>query len=158
MQPPTDCVICRGVEGDEELDRVEVWQEAGWRMSMARHGPTLGFSYLEPIRHIAYLADLDGEESASLGSVLGRASASLREATGAGLVYAYVFGGGVPHLHFHLAPNIPEGVLNTALIEGRIEERHLPSGATEIISLDHPDLPAEELATVIDRVREGLGA
>jgi len=153
MPPPAACVLCRVPEGDEELDVVEVWREAGWRMTMARHGATLGFSFLEPIRHIPYLADLDGEEAASFGAVIARASATLREATGAKLVYAYVFGGGVPHLHVHLAPNIPEGVLSTSLISGPVEERPLPSGATEIISLDHPDLPAEELTAVIERVR-----
>ena len=116
MPPPAACVLCRVPEGDEELDVVEVWREAGWRMTMARHGATLGFSFLEPIRHIPYLADLDGEEAASFGAVIARASATLREATGAKLVYAYVFGGGVPHLHVHLAPNMPEGVLSTSLI------------------------------------------
>lgn len=121
---------------------------------MSRRSPTLGFAYLEPLRHIPYLADLDGPEAATFGSALARASAVLRQATGARLVYAYVFGGGIPHLHVHLAPNTPEGVLNTALISGEIEERKLPSGATEIISKDHPDLPQDELAAVIERVRE----
>ncbi len=153
MRAAADCVICRGTDGDEELDRVEVWREAGWRLTMARRGSTLGFAYLEPIRHIPYLADLDGEEAASFGAVIARASATLREATGAKLVYAYVFGGGVPHLHVHLAPTVPEGVLSTSPISGPVEERPLPSGATEIISLDHPDLEAEELSAVIERVR-----
>ena len=121
---------------------------------MARRGSTLGFAYLEPIRHIPYLADLDGEEAATFGTVIARATATLREATGAKLVYAYLFGGGVPHLHVHLAPNIPEGVLSTSIISGPVEERPLPSGATEIISVDHPDLPAGELNAVIERVRE----
>lgn len=121
---------------------------------MSRRSPTLGFAYLEPLRHIPYLADLDGPEAATFASALARASAVLRQATGARLVYAYVFGGGIPHLHVHLAPNTPEGVLNTALISGEIEERKLPSGATEIISKDHPDLPQDELAAVIERVRE----
>jgi diadenosine tetraphosphate (Ap4A) HIT family hydrolase len=158
MQPPADCVICRGVDGDDELDRVEVWRDAGWRMTMARHGATFGFSFLEPIRHIPYLADLDGEEAASFGAVIARASATLREVTGAKLVYAYVFGGGVPHLHVHLAPTLPEGVLSTSLISGPVEERPLPSGATQIISVDHPDLPDRQVAAVIDRVRNLLSA
>ncbi len=152
-----DCVICRRTQGDNELDRVEVWRDAGWRLTMARRGSTLGFAYLEPIRHIPYLADLDGEEAASFGAVIARASATLREASGAKLVYAYLFGGGVPHLHVHLAPNIPEGVLSTSIISGPVEERPLPSGATEIVSVDHPDLPAEELNAVIERVRELVG-
>jgi hypothetical protein len=60
----------------------------------------------------------------------------------------------VPHLHVHLAPNEPDGVLNTMLISGPVETRRLPSGATEIISKEHPDLPEAEVAAVIERVRE----
>ena len=120
------------------------------------HGSILGFSYLEPIRHIPFLADLDGSEAATFGPAIARASAVLREATGARLVYAYVFGGGIPHLHVHLAPNEPEGVLNTALIGGRVAERKLPSGATEITSLDHPELPSDHIDAVIERVRSAM--
>jgi diadenosine tetraphosphate (Ap4A) HIT family hydrolase len=154
MTAPADCAICAGPSGDDELDRVEVWRDDHWRLSMSRHGPTLGFGYLEPLRHIPFLADLDGPEAATFGPAIARASSVLREASGAALVYAYVFGGGIPHVHVHLAPNIPEGVLNTALITGEIEERKLPSGAGEIISLDHPDLPEDEVAAVIERTRE----
>jgi diadenosine tetraphosphate (Ap4A) HIT family hydrolase len=149
-----DCAICRGPDGDPELDRIEVWRDAHWRLSMSRHTATLGFAYLEPLRHIPYLADLDGPEAATFGPVIARASAALREASGAALVYAYVLGGGIPHLHVHLAPNQPEGVLSTALISGEIEERKLPSGATEIISRDHPDLPPDEVEGVVQRARE----
>ena len=149
-----DCVLCRGEGGDAELDRVEVWRDSHWRLSMSRHGSTLGFAYLEPIRHIPYLADLDGPEAAAFGPTIARASAALREASGGSLVYAYLFGGGVPHLHVHLAPNTPEGVLNTVLITGEVVERKLPSGATEIISKDHPDLPDDTVTAVIERTRE----
>jgi diadenosine tetraphosphate (Ap4A) HIT family hydrolase len=150
----TDCALCRGPAGDEELDRTEVWRDEHWRLTMAVTGETLGFAYLEPIRHVPFLADLDGPEAATFGPAVARASAVLREATGARLVYAYVFGGGIPHLHVHLAPNLPEGVLNTALITGAVEERKLPSGASQVTSLDHPPLPEAEVAAVIGRVRE----
>ena len=154
MMTAPDCALCRREDGDEELGRVEVWRDAHWRLSMSRRGSTLGFAYLEPNRHIPYLADLDGPEAATFGPAIARASAALREASGARLVYAYLFGGGIPHLHVHLAPNVPEGVLTTTLISGEIEERKLLSGATEIISRDHPDLPDVAVAAVIDRVRE----
>lgn len=150
----TDCAICAGPDRDPELDRVEVWRDDQWRLSMSRHSPTLGFGYLEPIRHIPYLADLDGPEAATFGPAVARASAALREASGAALVYAYIFGGGIPHLHVHLAPNAPEGVLTTVLISGEVEERKLPSGATEVISRDHPDLPEAGIDAVIERARE----
>jgi diadenosine tetraphosphate (Ap4A) HIT family hydrolase len=152
----TDCMICRGPAGDAELDRVEVWRDEYWRLSMSRHGTTLGFAYLEPIRHIPYLADLDGAEAATFGPAIARASRVLREATDGALVYAYVFGGGIAHIHVHLGPNAPDGVLNTELISGRVEHRKLPSGATEMTSLDHPELPEEEVAAVIERVRAGM--
>jgi hypothetical protein len=45
-------------------------------------------------------------------------------------------------------------VLNTNIISGEVEERKLPSGASELISRDHPDLPEPELAAINDRVRE----
>jgi hypothetical protein len=73
-------------------------------------------------------------------------------------VYAYVFGGGIAHIHVHLAPNAPDGVLNTELISGRVEHRKLPNGATEMTSLDHPELPVHEVAAVIQRVRLGMVA
>lgn len=154
MTANPDCHLCRGAEGDPELDRVEVWRDDHWRLSMSRHTATRGFAYLEPIRHIPFLADLDGPEAATFGPAVARASAALREASGARLVYAYVFGGGIPHLHVHLAANEPEGVLNTAVITGEVEERKLPSGASEIISKDHPDLPDETVEAVIERTRE----
>jgi diadenosine tetraphosphate (Ap4A) HIT family hydrolase len=149
-----DCAICAGPERDPELDRVEVWRDDHWRLSLSRHTASRGFGYLEPIRHIPYLADLDGPEAATFGPAIARASAALREASGAPLVYAYVFGGGIPHLHVHLAPNTPEGVLNTNIVAGELRERKLPSGATEITSLDHPDLPESEIAALNERVRE----
>ena len=151
-----DCAICRGPAGDAELDRVEVWRDDHWRLSMSRAGSTLGFAYLEPIRHIPYLADLDGPEATTFGPAIARASRVLREATSGALVYAYVFGGGIPHLHVHLAPNAPDGVLSTELVSGRVEHRKLPSGATEMTSLDHPELPAKEITDVIERVRAGM--
>ena len=154
-QTQAGCAICPGPAGDDELDRAEVWRDAHWRLSMSVRGETLGFAYLEPIRHIPYLADLDGPEASTFGPAIARATAALREATGAPLVYAYVFGGGIPHLHVHLAPNQPEGVLNTAIITGEVEERKLPSGRDRDHQPDPSDpSPRLKWAAVIDRVRE----
>jgi diadenosine tetraphosphate (Ap4A) HIT family hydrolase len=150
------CMLCRVPEIDAQLDREEVWRNEHWRLSMARTGNTLGFAYLEPIRHVPYLADLEGKESVTFGPAIAKASRVLREATGGALVYAYVFGGGIAHVHVHLAPNAPEGILNTELITGRVEHRKLPSGATEMTSLDHPELPAEEILAVIEQVRQRM--
>ncbi len=36
------------------------------------------------------------------------------------LVYVYVFGGGAPHLHIHLAPHRPGDALNDRMIKGEV--------------------------------------
>jgi diadenosine tetraphosphate (Ap4A) HIT family hydrolase len=151
-----DCVICRGPDGDPELGREEVWRDDLWRLTMSVESEVLGFAYLEPLRHIPYITDLDGPEAATLGAVLASTTATLKQATGAELVYLYVFGGGIPHLHIHLAPHRAGDALNTQLIRGEVVEERLPSGAGRITSLEFPPLPEAELRAVADRVRDLL--
>jgi len=116
----------------------------------------LAFSYLEPKRHIPHLTDLDGEEARTFGEILARVSSVLKEETGAELVYVYIFGGGVPHLHIHLAPHHPNDALNTQIIRGDFSEEKLESGAVRYISKEFPSLPQEEQQTVADRIRQRL--
>jgi diadenosine tetraphosphate (Ap4A) HIT family hydrolase len=116
----------------------------------------LGFSYLEPKRHIPHITDLDGEEAQTLGQVLGRVTQALRDETGAQLVYIYVFGGGIPHLHFHLAPHRPNDPLNAQIIRGEVTMEQLPSGAGRSTSKDFPPLPEEEQLAVARRLQHRL--
>ena len=152
--PAPSCALCRGPDGDPELGRVEVWRDDLWRLTMSVESEVLGFAYLEPLRHIRYITELDGAEAASLGTVLARTTATLKAATGAELVYLYVFGGGIPHLHIHLAPHRAGDALNTQLIRGEVVEERLPSGAGRITSREFPALPEGELRAVADRVRD----
>lgn len=99
------CLLCRVADADALFDRRRVWEDAHWRLSVVLQGAVVGFAHLEPHRHIPYITDLDGPEAATLGPVLARATAALREASGADKVYVYVFGDRVPHLHFNLAPH-----------------------------------------------------
>jgi diadenosine tetraphosphate (Ap4A) HIT family hydrolase len=150
------CVICRGTDGDAELGRVLVWEDALWRLTTSVQAEVPGFSYLEPKRHIPHVTDLEGPEAATLGVVLGMVTRVLREETGTDLVYLYVFGGGVPHLHIHLAPHRDGDALNGQMIKGELVTKRLPSGAEEIISKDYPPLPEAELRRVAERVRDRL--
>jgi diadenosine tetraphosphate (Ap4A) HIT family hydrolase len=151
---PEDCTLCRGTDGDPELNRVEVWSDDLWRLStsVGPGDPTAGFSYLEPRRHIPHVEDLSGEEAATFGSVIARCCAALKQATDAERVYVYVFGGGIPHLHVHLAPHLPDDALNESILRGEFEEQPLPSGAVNYVSKDFPPLPDEHLRGVADRV------
>jgi diadenosine tetraphosphate (Ap4A) HIT family hydrolase len=83
-----------------------VWADEHWRLttSVGADDPIPGFSYLEPKRHIPDVTDLDGEEARTLGGVLARVTTALPDVTDSEVVYVYVFGEGIRHLHFHLAP------------------------------------------------------
>jgi diadenosine tetraphosphate (Ap4A) HIT family hydrolase len=148
-----DCVLCDGERAASELNRVVVWEDDVWRLSMSRRGFTTGFGYLEPKRHVPHITDLEGEEAATFGPVLARVASALKAAAGAELVYVYVFGGGIPHLHVHLGPHREGDALGSAIIRGEISYEPMPSGAHRIVSREFPELPAEEIDAVIERAR-----
>jgi diadenosine tetraphosphate (Ap4A) HIT family hydrolase len=157
MADETACPLCRGPAADAELDRVEVWSDPLWRLTVSLVAEVAGFAYLEPRRHIADLSQLDGAEAATLGPVLARCSRALKELANAELVYVYVFGGGIPHLHLHLAPHHRGDALNEQMIRGEVVERQLESGMVEYLSADFPPLPRAQLTAFAERVSERLG-
>ena len=139
--------------------RVEVWEDTYWRLTTSIAAEVAGFSYLEPKRHIADITHLDGEEARTFGETLARVTRILREETGSDLVYLYVFGDGVPHLHVHLAPhriNDPSDPLNDAMIRGETVEQKQPNGTTLIMSKEYPALPEAELRALAYRLRQRL--
>ncbi len=150
------CVICRGRLGDPELRRVQVWEDAAWRLTVASEGEIAGFAYLEPKRHIPHITDLDSVEARTFGAVLREVAQALKEATAADLVYVYVFGGGIPHLHVHLAPHTPGDCLSEQMIRGEVIETKLPSGALAYVSKDFPPLPKHLHEKVRARLTERL--
>ena len=125
---------------------------------MSIEGYTTGFAYLEPLRHIPHVEDLDGDEARTFGPTLARACAALKAATDAERVWIYVFGGGIPHLHVHLAPHHDGDALNSAIIRGEMDDLPLPSGAHRLVSRELPERPAAELRVVIERTRERLAS
>jgi diadenosine tetraphosphate (Ap4A) HIT family hydrolase len=156
MDSKSECVICRGVTGDAELQRIQVWEDSLWRLTVSLDAEILAFSYLEPKRHIPHITDLDGDEAQTFGEVLARVSRVLQEETGAELVYVYIFGGGVPHLHVHLAPHRSGDGLNTQIIRGEFTEEKLESGAVRYVSKEFPPLPQEEQRVVANRIQRRL--
>ncbi len=151
-----DCPICRGSAIDAEFDRIPVWEDALWRLTVSLSSEVPGFAYLEPKRHVPYVTDLDGAEAATFGAVLARSTRVLRDVTGAEIVYVYVFGDGIPHLHVHLAPHRKGDALNDQMIRGEIIEERLPSGATRFVSDAFPPLPHAVLQEVAEEVRQRM--
>lgn len=151
-----NCVLCSGRSADQELGRVEVWSDNFWRLTMALSSEVLGFAYLEPRRHIKSIADLEGREAQTFGVVMSRCCAALKEATGAEIVYVYIFGDGVPHLHVHLAPHMEGDGLNDQIIKGELIEETLSNGMTTFSSATYPPLPRVRLEAVADNVTKLL--
>ena len=154
-EPATQCPLCRGT-ADAEFDRILVWDDALWRLSVSLAAEVPGFAYLEPKRHVPHITDLSGDEAATFGATLAQCSRALREATGTEVVYVYIFGDGIPHLHVHLAPHRKGDALNDQMIRGEIVEEKLPSGATRFFSKEFPALPREQLVAVAERVRRKM--
>ncbi len=155
-EPTTECALCAGPAGDPGLDREEVWRDATWRLSMSTSGYTRGFAYLEPLRHVPHIEDLDGEEAATFGSTLARVASALKDAAAAERVYVYIFGGGIPHLHVHLGPHRDGDALSSAIVRGDFSYEPMPSGAQRIMSRDFPELPLAEIDAVIQQTRSLL--
>ena len=137
------CLLCDRPAADREFDRVEVWRDHLWRVTTSLVAPVPGFSYLEPLRHIPHITDLDSEEAATLGARLAWVTGVLREATAADLVYVNVFGERVAHLHFNLAPHRAGDALQ---------------GGRAMMAPDASPVPRPELQDVSERLRQALNA
>ena len=140
------------------MSRIQVWEDRLWRVTTSVAGEVLGFSFLEPKRHIPGVTELDGEEARTFGETLARVTRVLKEVAGAELVYVYVFGGGIPHLHVHLAPHRTGDALNEQMIRGEVGEVKLPSGATVFVSKDYPQIPQEQHRRLAEDVRSRLAS
>jgi diadenosine tetraphosphate (Ap4A) HIT family hydrolase len=151
-----DCILCRGPSADAELERVEVWRDGLWRLTVSLAAEVHGFAYLEPLRHVAFIHELDGEEARTFGAAIAKCARALKEAAQADVVYVYIFGDGVPHLHVHLAPHRAGDALSARMIRGEIVEEKLPSGVTRFFSREFPALPREALIETAERVRRQL--
>lgn len=153
----SDCALCAGEAMDGALMRTEVWSDDLWRLTTASVTEVAGFSYLEPRRHIADITELDWPEAESFGKAIAAASTAIKEATGAELVYVYIFGDTVPHLHVHLAPHRPFGSpLVTEMIKGARHRILLPDG-TEVWASDRYLLVTPDITrAAIEGIRNRL--
>lgn len=152
------CILCQEAAGDEQLERSEVWSNALWRLTVARLAEVPGFAYLEPKRHIPSLAQLDGAEAQTLGSVLAQVTHALQAETGCERVYVYIFGDSVPHLHLHLAPHRSGDALNDQMVKGAVIVEKLDNGTERVLSKDYPLVPEAQQLAVMQHLRQRLAA
>lgn len=142
---------------DGALMRSEVWSDDLWRLTASEASEVAGFSYLEPRRHIGDITELNGDEAETFGSTIAAASKAIKDSTGADLVYVYVFGDGVPHLHVHLAPHRTVGSpLVSEMIKGAKHKAHLASGEEVWVSDRYPLVDSDLMQAAIDGIRRRL--
>lgn len=104
------CFLCRKHEGQEAAPPGGyIYEDACWMVCHApgRLGP-LGTLFIESRRHFLDYSEMIGEEAVSLGGVLQRVFAALREQTGAERIYQVVLMEGVPHYHAWIVPRRKE--------------------------------------------------
>lgn len=111
-----ECDICTR-EADKYMKRVEVWSNETWRLTTTTFKKVQGLCYLEPKRHIEYITDLDGQEALEFGIVLAKVTNILKNFFKASLIYVYIFGGHIPHLHVHLAPHTENDIFFDNLVK-----------------------------------------
>ncbi len=116
-----DCQICSGA-ADAAFTRRELWSNDLWRVTMHAARSLGGFCYIEPRRHIPSITDLSGDEAATFGPVIAAVTAALKAATKAHLIYVYIFGDHIAHLHVHLAPHNAQDRYCGEIIHGDVDE------------------------------------
>ena len=130
-----ECSICNG-KADALFKRIEVWSNRRWRLTTTTYRAVKGLCYLEPVRHIRYITEIDGQEASEFGPVLSSATRALKAATGAELIYVYIYGDHIPHLHVNLAPHRQGDVFFDDLVKEGIElsEEVMPSDEVAAVS------------------------
>ncbi|MEW5938366.1 MAG: hypothetical protein AB1750_01780 [Chloroflexota bacterium] len=138
-----DCFICRKHNGLEPAPPGGyIYEDAYW---MACHAPgklgPLGTLFVESRRHFLDYAEMTVEEAASLGQVLKKVYAALREHTEAERIYQLATMEGQPHYHCWIVPRRKE-----------ISERGLKFLARDDACSD------EEAASLAGKLREAMKA
>jgi len=101
-----NCFICRKHKGQEAAPPGGyIYEDEHWMVCHApgKLGP-LGTLFIESKRHFLDYADMNDDESTSLGVVMRKIYNALRLHTDAERIYQYTSIEGVPHFHSWLVP------------------------------------------------------
>jgi diadenosine tetraphosphate (Ap4A) HIT family hydrolase len=107
----TGCPICEKHRGKGPLVGEVLYEDD---LLVASHAPRidgrdayLGYVFVETRRHVRGLAELTDDEASRLGIIITRLARALEDATGAEVVYSFVFDH-IPHHHVHVIPRYRE--------------------------------------------------
>ena len=124
------CVFCRILEsGEPDQDTLIVWRGQLAVAILNLYPYTSGHLMVMPVRHVAELEDVDGDEGAALWGALGDAVQALKAAyrpdgINVGANIGRVAGAGIPgHFHMHC---LPRWSADTNFMTSVAEARVLP--------------------------------
>lgn len=105
------CKSCVIAEGQESVPYI--YQDDLWTVNLLLGSPPprllLGWSVLQPKRHINSLSELNTEELSSLAPLLARCEEAMKDILNVGKVYVCLFAEASDfHMHFHLIPRRPD--------------------------------------------------
>jgi diadenosine tetraphosphate (Ap4A) HIT family hydrolase len=106
-----ECFICQKHRQGTNAEGGVLYEDdlvyVGHMHTMGRPTVYRGYLMVETKRHVPGFGDLTDDEAAAVGRLMNRVARVQKEIVGGEHVYAFVLGGGVPHLHVHLAPRYP---------------------------------------------------
>ena len=107
-----ECLVCRKHLGKTDIPGKPIYENNLIYISHAQPWKDekehyLGHVFVEPKRHVAEIADLTEVEAQIIGVYTSRIAKSLMHTEGMEHVYIFVFGDGVPHVHYHVIGRDP---------------------------------------------------
>lgn len=104
----TGCYSCDENELHEPAPWKSIYRDDHWRLAHSFDSALPGWLVAVPLRHITAIHELRDEEGSTLGVLVSRASAALRDVTGCEKTYVMQFaeGDGFAHVHFHIVPRM----------------------------------------------------
>lgn len=100
------CRSCAALRAPDPAPRLRLAETSSWVVAHAFDACLEGWLVVLPRRHVEALDELDRDELAQLGPLLGAVTAALRQVTGCQKTYVVLMAEakGFPHVHFHVVP------------------------------------------------------
>lgn len=102
-----NCFICRKHQGEVTVPGGCIYEDE-WvyvgHIGSNEDSIYLGYLIVDLKRHVPGLGDMTEEESRTVGSVLNRVGAALKNVLNAEHIYCFVQGDAFPHFHVHVIP------------------------------------------------------
>lgn len=116
-----DCLFCKIVKG--EIPAYKIYEDEKYLAFLDITPYCEGHTMVIPKKHYRWMWDMPDEEIAEVMKVSKKLATHFKSITGKEEVYTFLFGAMVPHVHYHLLPNVDghlDGYLSELSEKGRM--------------------------------------